>query len=65
MSSQGVRVDVDDRDPRIQYSGGGWTTGENGGAYDGTLSYALDVSLTASMTFTGSPFPCYALAEYC
>lgn len=29
MSSQGVRVDVDDRDPRIQYSGGGWTRGES------------------------------------
>ncbi len=65
MSSQGVRVDVDDRDPRIQYSGGGWTTGENGGAYDGTLSYALDVGLSASLKFTGNYLLFCLLAEHC
>ncbi|KAL1944354.1 hypothetical protein VTO73DRAFT_3539 [Trametes versicolor] len=53
MSASGARVDVDDRDPRIQYSNG-WTRGENGGAYDSTLSYALDQGLTATLTFTGT-----------
>lgn len=54
MTAQGARVDLDDRDPRIVYSSG-WHISPDVAAYDGTLHYATEEGLTATLVFTGGP----------
>ncbi|EIW61137.1 uncharacterized protein TRAVEDRAFT_17946 [Trametes versicolor FP-101664 SS1] len=53
MSAPGNRIDVDDRDPQVQYSSG-WRLAGHDRAYNGTLHWATAGGMSATLTFTGT-----------